>query len=302
MSPAVHAWAGAVVDTPAGQRAGRGAGAQSARVGVAAVGVLAPGLAGWPAAHEVLSGAAPFTPDTVVPAPSDLLAPAARRRLNVNARWALAMVSEALAMRPEIPRDDIRCGFASADGDGDVLAQTLAAIAAPPVVMSPTLFHNSVLNAAAGYCSIAHRLTGASTTLCAGELTFGAALLEAFDQVLLESAPVLCVIVDTTFPRSLAALRGCVPSCACALLLTPETEGSHAAFGSIALVAAVPQAAPAAAGSTAANAALPAWLAGADGATSAAALPLLAAIARNVRAAVDFTYPGGDLVVDYRPR
>jgi hypothetical protein len=93
-----------------------------------------------------------------------------------------------------------------------------------------------------------------------------------------------------------------VPSCACALLLTPETEGSHATFGSIALVAAVPQAAPAAADSTARNAAVPAGLAGADGAASAAALPLLAAIARNMPAAVDFTYPGGDLVIDYRPR
>ena len=265
------------------------------RVGIAGLGVLAPGLAGWPSAREVLAGASVFTPTSVVPPPSELLAPAERRRLNVNARWAMAVASEALAMQPDMPRDDIRCVFASADGDGDVLAQTLAAIATPPVVMSPTLFHNSVLNAAAGYCSIAHRLTGASTTLCAGELTFGAALLEAFDQVVVESAPVLCVIVDTTFPRSLAGLRACVPSCACALLLTPETDGSRAAYGSIAFVAAASHAT--------ATGATPAWLAGADFATSAAALPLLAAIARNVPAAVDFAYPGGsELAVDYRPR
>jgi hypothetical protein len=188
--------------------------------------------------------------------------------------------------------------FGSADGDGDVLAQTLAALVVAPVVVSPTLFHNSVFNAPAGYCSIAHRLQGASTSVCAAEFTFGAALVEAFDQVTVDGVPVLFVAVDTAYPRELAAVRASVPSFACALLLWPTVGEARSTHGSIAV-------APLAAGTPLhrGRATPPdAWDQYWRGDTAAAALPLLAAIARRAQASVAIAQPEGcAFEADYRP-
>ncbi len=269
----------------------------SARIEIASVGVLAPGLEGWPAAREVLSGSAAFvTTDVVAPAPQRLAA-AERRRLSVNARWALAVADEALAAVPDVAHGELNCVFASADGDGDVLAQTLVALVASPVVMSPTLFHNSVFNAPAGYCSIAHGLQGASTTLCAGEFTFGAALVDACDQVEIDRVPVLFVAVDTAYPRSLAQVRASVPSFACALLLRAQLTSSQPALGSIAIV-------PSAVCSPSrrdAEAMAARWSQHWTGDTAAAALPLLTAIAHRVPASIDLAQPAdATFVIDYR--
>jgi hypothetical protein len=268
----------------------------SGRVDIAGIGVLAPGLDGWDAARSVLSGATPFTPRDVVPQPSPRLAAAERRRLNANASWALAVASEALDAAPDVARGALASVFGSADGDGDVLAQTLAALVAAPAVMSPTLFHNSVFNAPAGYCSIAHRLTGASTSLCAGEWTFAAALVDACDQVLVDAVPVLCVVVDTAYPPALGGMRARVASFACALLLRPMDAATPTSLGSIAIAAGVTASPPPAA------VAIARWSKHWSADTAAAALPLLAAIAGRVAVPVALALPAdGDFVVDYRP-
>jgi beta-ketoacyl synthase-like protein len=264
------------------------------RIDIAAIGVLAPGMDGWDAARRVLSGATPFDGRAVAPPPSSRLAAAERRRLNTNARWALAVASEALDAAPDVARGQLACVFGSADGDGDVLAQTLAALATAPVVMSPTLFHNSVFNAPAGYCSIAYGLTGASTSLCAGEWTFAAALVDACDQVLADGIAVLCVVVDAAYPPALAGMRASVASFACALLLRPATA-SASSLGSIAIGGDAP------ASSTATGAA-PAWRDHWGEDTAAEALPLLAAISARLPATLALAQPAdGRLIVDYRP-
>ncbi len=266
----------------------------NARVGIAAIGVLAPGLAGWPAARRVLAGAMPFAAHDVLPPPSPRLAAAERRRLNPNAQWALAVASEALDAAPQITRAALASVFASADGDGAVLAQTLAALAVPPVCLSPTLFHNSVFNAPAGYCSIAHALTGPSTSICAGEFTLGAALTQAIDQVLEERTPVLFVAADVAYPQTLARLHASLPSFACAMLLCVADANARPALGSVALV-------PARVGATHA-AATPDWLCHWSTATVASALPLLVAIAREAPATVDFAQPAqAPLAIEYEP-
>ena len=268
------------------------------RADIISIGVLAPGLDGWPAARAVLAGEAAFVPADIVVPPSPRLAAAERRRLNVNARWALAVASEALAAAPEWEHGALNCVFASADGDGDVLAQTLDALARSPVVLSPTLFHNSVFNAPAGYCSIAHRLQGASTSVCAAEFTFGAALVEAFDQVTVDGVPVLFVAVDTAYPRELAAVRASVPSLACALLLRPAVGEARSAHGSIA-IAPLATDAP----SHRDRATTPGtWEQYWRGDTGAAALPLLAAIAQRAQASVAIAQPECcAFEADYRP-
>ncbi|MEO6929317.1 MAG: beta-ketoacyl synthase chain length factor [Casimicrobiaceae bacterium] len=269
-----------------------------ARVHIAAIGVRAPGLAGWSGARAALTGTAPFAPfapDAVSAPASTLLAPAERRRLNPNAAWALAVATEALDAAPPFERNTLASVFASADGDGDVLAQTLAALAAPPVAVSPTLFHNSVFNAPACYTSSAHRLTGPSTSICAGEYTFAVALIDAVDQVLLDGCTVLFVAVDLAYPQSLASMHASVPSFACALLLCPSDSALSCVHGSLAIASAAAFDAPP-------PIALPPWTGHWSRATAAAALPLLAVIAGGAPAALPLVQPAAaPLAVDYRP-
>jgi len=266
----------------------------SGRVDIVSIGVLAPGLAGWPAARAALAGTLAFAAHDVEPPPSPRLAAAERRRLNPNAQWALAVAGEALDAAPQFARAALASVFASADGDGAVLAQTLAALAVLPVVLSPTLFHNSVFNAPAGYCSIAHGLTGPSTSICAGEFTFGAGLTDAVDQVLVDGTPVLFVAVDVAYPQSLARMHPSVPSFACAMLLCAAGAHPPSPMGSLALVPATADAACAAA--------MPDWTRHWSATSVASALPLLAAIAHGAPARLDFAQPArARLAIDYRP-
>ncbi|HEV8500945.1 MAG TPA: beta-ketoacyl synthase chain length factor [Casimicrobiaceae bacterium] len=244
------------------------------RIGIRALGVLAAGLAGWNEARRVLAGEAPFVAHDVRPSPSPRLGAAERRRLNANSAWALAVASEALDGVADGERGEIASVFATADGDGDTLVQSLAALSAPAPVLSPTLFHNSVFNAPAGYVSIAHHLTGASTTLCAAQSTFATAIVESHDQLAAGAQRVLLVLVDTAFPAALASLRASSPSFACAMLLEPAEECAHAPHGTWSLAAAADQRTAAVPAASHVEAFF-----GAD--TVAAVLPLLTAIARR---------------------
>ena len=123
--------------------------------------------------------------------------------------------------------------FSSSDGDGEVLCNMLVALAQPQVVLSPTLFHNSVFNAPAGYWSIGSRAHAASITVSAGAASFVAGLREAHGQVLATGAPVLYVAFDAPFPAALASFARSAEPFACALRLQPVTDSGGNGFGRI---------------------------------------------------------------------
>jgi hypothetical protein len=131
----------------------------------------------------------------------------------------VAVADEAAASLDDAGRAPMSAVFASADGDGDVLDQTLAALASAEPTLSPTLFHNSVFNAPIGYWSIATRSTGWATMICAGEGSVAAALLEGASQALAARVPVLCVCVDLGYPDRLAGLHAVSRSFAFGIVL-----------------------------------------------------------------------------------
>jgi hypothetical protein len=79
-----------------------------------------------------------------------------------------------------------------------------------------------VYNAAAGYWSIASRCQAAATTVCAGEQSFAAGLIEACAQVCSTGEHVLYAAFDTPFLPSLDAFGLRYQPFACALLLGPQ--------------------------------------------------------------------------------
>jgi len=181
-------------------------------VDVLGIGVWGPGLQGWAAGRPVLAGAEPYVPGPAPPPPPAILPPTERRRAGPVVRLALAVASEAAAASG-LPPGDLRCVFGSSNGDGVVVGGILQALADSngERVVSPTAFHNSVHNAAAGYWSIANASAEPATCLGCHDFTWAASLLKAAVDVAADGRAVLLVCYDHPLPPPLDALR---PTCA----------------------------------------------------------------------------------------
>ena len=145
-------------------------------VRITGIGVLGPGLSGWPQARELLrDGSAWRTAATVLPPPARLAA-AERRRSGAIVRLSLAVADEACAMAgADVQR--IATVFASSAADTANCHALCETLAQPERAVSPTRFTNSVHNAPAGYWHIATASRAPSTSLCAHDASFGAGLL-----------------------------------------------------------------------------------------------------------------------------
>ncbi len=173
---------------------------------VAGAGLLGPGLAGWKASVPVLTGNRPLLPEPPTLPPPALLAPNERRRTGIVVRLALAVAAEAADMAG-VPPAAMTSVFASADGDGALIHAILEQLARPEPQVSPTQFHNSVHNAAAGYWSIGTGANRAASCLGCGDATAAAALLRAGAEVAAEGGPVLLCLHDAPMPAPLSRVR-----------------------------------------------------------------------------------------------
>jgi hypothetical protein len=208
------------------------------------IGLLGPGLADWRAARALLaSGASYVAAPTVLPPPAVLPA-AERRRAGRVIRLALAVGAEALdaataasaadatsadaavASRAADYARQLPTVFTSSGGDGDNCHELCESLASGDRQISPTRFHNSVHNAAAGYWSIAYGCTLASTSVCAGDGSFGAGLVEALTQLACGAPAVLLLAYDAAYPPPLYAARPIPDAFGVALLLVaPASAG-----------------------------------------------------------------------------
>ncbi len=191
------------------------------RAFIEGIGVIGPGLAGWPHAADVLTQrAVRDAAQTVLPAPAGL-PPAERRRTGPVVRAALAAAHEAVA---QSGRDaaTLAALFAASGGDGGNFHAICETLASAEPQLSPTRFHNSVHNAPAGYWSIATRAMAASNVLCAYDGSFAAGLLESLAQVSVDGAATLLVAYDTDYPEPLRQVRPIVDAFGVALVLAPH--------------------------------------------------------------------------------
>ena len=195
------------------------------------IGLLGPGFDSWPQAAQVLRGAEPYQPArTVLPAPA-LLPPAERRRAVAMVKATLAAGLEACTQAQRDPAG-LATVFTSSSGDGQNMHAICETLASDQREISPTRFHNSVHNAAAGYWGIATGATAASTALCAYDGSFAAGLLEALVWLATERSPILLLAYDVDYPEPLRSLRPVADSFCAALVLTPErTDRSQARIG-----------------------------------------------------------------------
>ena len=262
---------------------------------ITGIGVCAAGMANWTKAKSVLlSGAAP-TFDPLPRLAPDCLPPVERRRANATTRLAVTAAMQAVEGLAPGEVEHLATVFSSSDGDGEVLASMLATLAQPQVVLSPTLFHNSVFNAPSGYWSIGSRSRAASITVCAGAASFAAGLREAQAEVRATGRAVLYVACDAPFPSALASFeRGALPF-ACALRLLPAGEAVPDHSGCIALSVGDPDL-------QAPEISVTDLQSRFSGNAAADALPLLVCIAARRRARIALPWlDGSRLWLDYQP-
>jgi len=239
------------------------------RVFVEGVGVLGPGLEGWPATRSVLAGVGRYEPAPVRLPPIALLPPAERRRAGATVKLAIAAGTEALAQTGRDPAA-MAMVFAASGGDGETVHETLTVLAGGQREVSPTRFHNSVHNAPSGYWSVATGSRAPSTSLCAFDDSFAAGLLEAVVQATVQDCPITLITYDVPYPEPLHAARPIVAAFATALVLAPQrTERAIAALTVVL------------AGATATRMTDPELERLRLGNPAARALPLLAALARG---------------------
>jgi hypothetical protein len=243
---------------------------------IGAPALLGPGLAGWAASEAILSGHAPWQDTPPVVPPPAMLAPTERRRTSLVVRISLAVAAEAVATAG-VAADTLDTVFASSCGDGAVVGAILDSLAEPGGEVSPTQFHNSVHNAAAGYWGIGAHSTRPSISIGCHQDTFPIGLLDAAAQVAGRGVPVLFCAYDAPLTGPLETVHPTGFPFAMACILTPERQPwSMAALTLRHRSGAV------------ADAASP-WRALEDANPAARALPLLAALAS--RAAITLAFP-----------
>ena len=185
------------------------------------IGLLGPGFTDWPSGQAVLSGKQAYQPSKTVLPPAALLPSAERRRSGAIVKLTLATGLEAIAAAG-LDAASLPSVFSSSGGDGENCHALCEMLASDDRQISPTRFHNSVHNAAAGYWSIATGAMAASSVLSAFDASFGAGLLEALTQVLVDNTRVVFLACDTAYPQPLYASRPITDSFGISLVLAPQ--------------------------------------------------------------------------------
>jgi hypothetical protein len=185
------------------------------------IGFLAPGLPDWPSARAVLRGEQAIdTSAAVLQAPA-ILPPAERRRASRVVKLALTIGLEAAA-HAGADITTLATVFAASGADGHNCHALCEQLASDDRQISPTRFHNSVHNAAAGYWGIATQSRAPCQVICAYDASFGAGLLDALAQVVVDRQPTLLIAYDSEYPEPLHSKRPLPDVAGIALLLAPE--------------------------------------------------------------------------------
>jgi len=189
------------------------------------IGLMGPGLAGWPASRAVLGEGAPFIRASTVIPPAEALPATERRRAGTAVKLALAAGLEA-ARAGDCDPSECAAVFASSGGETENCHAICEALASDDRLISPTRFHNSVHNAPAGYWGIATGATQPADCLGAFDASATAGLLEALVRLANDpSRPVLLVAYDCPYPGPLNEARPILDSFAVGLLLASAGDG-----------------------------------------------------------------------------
>lgn len=189
------------------------------------IGFIAPGMPDWATATAVLRGEQPYvSAPSVLPVPT-LLPSAERRRASRVIKLSLGLGLEAVA-HAGADAGTLATVFSASGADGHNCHALCEQLATDDRQLSPTRFHNSVHNAAAGYWGIATRCMAPCQVVGAFDASLGAGLLDAMAQVVCTGESVLLVAYDSEYPQPLFAKRD-TPDCAGVALVLSAQPGPN---------------------------------------------------------------------------
>ncbi|MBL8261875.1 MAG: beta-ketoacyl synthase chain length factor [Xanthomonadaceae bacterium] len=190
---------------------------------IESIGFWTNGLPSWDAARAFV--ATGTLPEAAPAKPSpQLLPPNERRRAPESVAVALDVALSACQAAGRDPAS-LPSVFTSTHGDLSITDYVCTTLAAEPLAMSPTKFHNSVHNAAAGYWTIGAGCYEAATAISAYDGSFAEGLVEALAQLAAGAEAVLLVGYDTGATGPLRSVHDCTGLLGGALLLTREGTG-----------------------------------------------------------------------------
>ncbi|HJR11163.1 MAG TPA: beta-ketoacyl synthase chain length factor [Rhodanobacteraceae bacterium] len=193
----------------------------SATLRIAGVGAWAPGAPDWQHLRKILRGESAPADDAPTRPAGAVLPTAERRRAPDGVRLAADIAAQAASMAGIDPAA-VPCVFASTHGEVAITDYVCETLARAPLELSPTKFHNSVLNAPAGYWTIATGCTAASSAVTAHHCSFAAGLLEAAVFACAEGTQVLFASSDVASTGPLAQMTRTSLAFGVALLLAPD--------------------------------------------------------------------------------
>lgn len=167
------------------------------------LGLWAPGYPD-PSSWRARQGACPE--DQTATPRAELLPPMMRRRTSLLTRMAADVAQQALRAGGLDPTSAVFV-YGSVYGEIRTTLDLLAALLVPGEPLSPTRFHNSVHNTAAGYVSIATGCHAGNAALSAGRSTLAMGLLECATLVADGHTDAVLVIAEEPLPEPLAAGR-----------------------------------------------------------------------------------------------
>jgi len=169
--------------------------ADTRQVYVEGISFWAPRLPGWEIAAAVLAGNAE-PPAVTLRRPSPAILPSAeRRRAPDSVALAIEVAARACGAAALDPRG-LPSVFATTHGDPVITDYLCETLVKTPLHTSPTKFHNSVHNAAAGYWCIASGCHAPYTTVSVFGYSYAAGLLETIMQVGSDGGSALYVAYD----------------------------------------------------------------------------------------------------------
>ncbi len=195
----------------------------STTIYINAISLVAPGLIGWQQGQSVLLGKEKYIIEDLPKFSPAILPANERRRTTQLIKLALHAAEECLASDLDAAQNYATV-FASSDGDHEIIDKICKALMLPEHPVSPTLFHNSVHNAPAGYWAIAAKSQHSSNSLSACNESFAAGLIEASSFTVVEQQPVLFVAYDYPAPMPLDSARHLQAGFAVAMCLSANKE------------------------------------------------------------------------------
>ncbi len=194
---------------------------------VLGAGAWGPGFSNWPQLKALLQNSDGRDELVAVPPKPEIIPANERRRSPLPVRIAVETSWQAV-QQAGINADQLACVFGSGLGDTQITDYMCRTLTTELKQLSPTKFHNSVHNAAAGYWTISTGCMKSATSIAAYHETAGLALLEATTQAIYQDEPVLMTLFDTKAHSVYHDIFACELDFAGALVISPADGGEAA--------------------------------------------------------------------------